>query len=317
MISLNNERSPKRPKAQASKFIVPSRNPSFVGRASRLEEIHKCLCPPAAEVEPLEQSSLKSVVLCGLGGVGKSQLALEYAYRYKTFFKACFWVTCESQVKTTEGFSAIARILDLSGPDVTQTIGNVKDWLRSTGIKTPSIFPSLKGAQPINLTQFCRRYLVIDIRQRRGTACYEGLLAEFGQRSSASNHPRQQLAFPRIHHTGLPLGHTQHERGGGPSHEFIRTEESKYTVKGCPRHQCRNRGSPVSDPPSHVLHTCGKFKHRKVPPDLPRSPGFKKRRCMGGEHDPLVLSYTGHLLGRCIFQAQSAGRPCLGRYLVS
>ncbi|KAK4244754.1 P-loop containing nucleoside triphosphate hydrolase protein [Corynascus novoguineensis] len=138
IVSLDNERLPKTPKAQGSKFIAPLRNPSFVGRASRLEEIHRCLCPPDADIEPHEQSNLKSVVLCGLGGVGKSQLALEYAYRYKASFQACFWVTCESETKITEGFSEISRILDLSSSNVSQTIKSVKDWLQNTG-NNPSL----------------------------------------------------------------------------------------------------------------------------------------------------------------------------------
>jgi hypothetical protein len=39
-LSLRNEQSSKTPQLQASEFIEPSRNPSFVGRTRRLEDIH-------------------------------------------------------------------------------------------------------------------------------------------------------------------------------------------------------------------------------------------------------------------------------------
>jgi shikimate 5-dehydrogenase len=42
-------------------------------------------------------SSRKTVVVHGLGGMGKTQLALVYAQRYKHEYSAVFWVNSKSK----------------------------------------------------------------------------------------------------------------------------------------------------------------------------------------------------------------------------
>jgi hypothetical protein len=54
---------------------VPLRNNNFTGREAHLENLHNLL---ARE----EQAALVSGALYGMGGVGKTQLAVEYVYRY-------------------------------------------------------------------------------------------------------------------------------------------------------------------------------------------------------------------------------------------
>jgi hypothetical protein len=55
-------------------YVPPRRNPFFTGRESLLEELRAALVPsgPAPQVQ----------ALTGLSGMGKTQTALEYAYRY-------------------------------------------------------------------------------------------------------------------------------------------------------------------------------------------------------------------------------------------
>ncbi|KAK0744936.1 P-loop containing nucleoside triphosphate hydrolase protein [Apiosordaria backusii] len=151
ILSLKNEGSRSQIRDGGTKFIAPSRNPSFVGRNSRLADIHLRLCP-STHVGEQDGQSLRSVVLCGLGGVGKSQLALEYIYRYKSSFQACFWVTCDSAVKTTEGFSKIARALGLGEVGVAQIIGNVKDWVQNTTDTWLLVFDNVES--PADMVDF-------------------------------------------------------------------------------------------------------------------------------------------------------------------
>jgi len=95
--------------------------------------------------------------------VGKSQLALEYAHRYRESFQACFWVTCDSVVKTTEGFTEIARILGLDGLNVAQTLSHVKDWLHTTGTSTAiSLHKLAHAAATVNTTTDDTWLLVFD-----------------------------------------------------------------------------------------------------------------------------------------------------------
>ncbi|KAK0641783.1 P-loop containing nucleoside triphosphate hydrolase protein [Cercophora newfieldiana] len=131
LVSLKNGGAQNQYKAGGTRFICPARNPSFVGRNARLGEMHTSLCPPGHGKKPDGQPP-RSVVLCGLGGVGKSQLAVEYMHRYRTSFQACFWVTCDSAVKAAEGFSEIGRDLGLDGSGVSQVVSNVKEWLQGT-----------------------------------------------------------------------------------------------------------------------------------------------------------------------------------------
>lgn len=112
------------------KFNLPySKNSSFHGRQDWLDNMYKNLRPDA----PGASDSQKVVALCGLGGVGKTQLALEYAYRYRQSYQACFWVTCDSTIKAAQGYAEIARILGYNKMGDVQNQVNVKEWLCSTG----------------------------------------------------------------------------------------------------------------------------------------------------------------------------------------
>jgi hypothetical protein len=51
--------------------------------------------------------------LRGLGGIGKTQLAIEYAYRYQADYRAVFWVCSSTREELLLYFSAIATLLEL------------------------------------------------------------------------------------------------------------------------------------------------------------------------------------------------------------
>lgn len=107
-------------------FTVPfSRNISFHGRGEYLDEIHKELNSSQNGLD----SMLKFVALCGLGGTGKTQLALEYFYKFRSNYEACFWITCDTPVKASQGYVDIARRLKLGDCGHLQVQASVKDWL--------------------------------------------------------------------------------------------------------------------------------------------------------------------------------------------
>ncbi|KAJ2902096.1 hypothetical protein MKZ38_001005 [Zalerion maritima] len=128
-LSIGDADWPRNQKTQTIRFTAPPKNPSFVGREERLGAIHRHLQPTSQTEQSAQQ---RSVVLCGLGGVGKTQLAIEYAHRFKNCYQFCFWVTCDSLVRAAEGFSEIARVLDLGDLGVVQNLGNVKHWFHTT-----------------------------------------------------------------------------------------------------------------------------------------------------------------------------------------
>lgn len=59
----------------------------------------------------------QSRALTGLGGIGKTQTALEYAYRYRDTYDAIFWVRAAARETLISDFVVLAHLLDLPGQD--------------------------------------------------------------------------------------------------------------------------------------------------------------------------------------------------------
>ncbi|KAH8589776.1 P-loop containing nucleoside triphosphate hydrolase protein [Bisporella sp. PMI_857] len=91
----------------ASIFSVPfRRDPDFVYRGVLLNQIHqKCAVPGSW------------TALVGLGGVGKSQLAIEYSYQIREQSQKTwvFWVHASNAVRFEQGYRDIADRLKISG----------------------------------------------------------------------------------------------------------------------------------------------------------------------------------------------------------
>src|SRR3954447_2031288 len=56
------------------------------------------------------------VALTGLGGMGKTKIALEYCYRAWTcsMYQYTFWVKADSELSLQSSFEKIAKLLDIS-----------------------------------------------------------------------------------------------------------------------------------------------------------------------------------------------------------
>jgi hypothetical protein len=87
------------------------RNQAFHGRTALLTVISSWLS------ERNRKAGLAQVALFGLGGVGKTQIALEYAHKHFQDYKAIFWINAETNLKLAESFGAQAIALGLGNGD--------------------------------------------------------------------------------------------------------------------------------------------------------------------------------------------------------
>lgn len=112
-------------------WLVPlPRNPYFTGREEVLKALHTQL--GVGRRVALTQSS----VLHGLGGIGKTQVALEYAYRYALEYSAVFWIGAETEESIVSSLLRVASVLRLpeeGDKDQQRVLAAVQRWLSTHG----------------------------------------------------------------------------------------------------------------------------------------------------------------------------------------
>lgn len=115
--------------AFAHTFVVPwPRNPYFTGREKLLSALHARL--GIDQQNALTQCS----AVHGLGGVGKTQIALEYAYRHALEYSAVFWVDAGDNERTIASLLTIAEVLQMperESTDPQHVVLAVQHWLSS------------------------------------------------------------------------------------------------------------------------------------------------------------------------------------------
>ncbi|PQE18241.1 Tetratricopeptide-like helical domain protein [Rutstroemia sp. NJR-2017a BBW] len=106
----------------------------FVAREKELSGMHEVL---------QDHSSRSCVILHGLGGIGKTQLAITYARRHKEKYTAIFWLNANSEDSLKLSFRDIAQQVLRHHPstsilsnvdqnkDLDQVVNVVKSWLDS------------------------------------------------------------------------------------------------------------------------------------------------------------------------------------------
>lgn len=110
----------------AAYWNVPyHRNPYFVGRETVLQSLRQTLVP-GAKITALPQS------ISGLGGIGKTQVAIEYAHLYGKYYEAVLWIPADSlEVATAAILHMATQVLGLPEQQkVEQQIAQVKHWLQ-------------------------------------------------------------------------------------------------------------------------------------------------------------------------------------------
>jgi tetratricopeptide (TPR) repeat protein len=113
--------APRFPAALPPIWNVPHlRNPNFTGRESLLAEVHSSL------------ESGHPLAITGLGGVGKSQVVIEYAYRYFPEYEAVAWIRAEDPAILSSDFAALARLFKIAvreRAEQAEVVNAVRKWL--------------------------------------------------------------------------------------------------------------------------------------------------------------------------------------------
>ncbi len=121
------------------------RNPNFTGREDLLTKLEQ---PNNAAI---------TQAVAGLGGVGKTQLATEFAYRHAADFKLVWWVRAEESLSLRADLAGLAAALGLEEANAQEqqlAIEAALRWLERKGTRWLLIFdnvnspPELKGYVP-------------------------------------------------------------------------------------------------------------------------------------------------------------------------
>jgi Cdc6-like AAA superfamily ATPase len=99
-------------------------NPLFRDREAELKKLREQLQKRG------EVAMTQSVAVHGLGGVGKTQLAIEYAWKHFRDYDAVLWVRADSPDSLDEGLAALAPLLALPEAGEREQIIQIKAVLR-------------------------------------------------------------------------------------------------------------------------------------------------------------------------------------------
>ncbi|MBT2508276.1 tetratricopeptide repeat protein [Streptomyces sp. ISL-98] len=109
---------------------APPRNPGFTGRSVVLERMRDQLVGGMAAVLPQPQT------LYGLGGVGKTQVALEYVHRFMADYDLVWWISSEQPDDVVAGLAELATRLGAQGGEDTAAASQEAIDLLRRGVRT-------------------------------------------------------------------------------------------------------------------------------------------------------------------------------------
>ncbi|MGN9912788.1 FxSxx-COOH system tetratricopeptide repeat protein [Phytohabitans sp. LJ34] len=122
---------------------VPARNAAFTGRAGLLLALQRAL-------ERRSKASVLPRVPHGMGGVGKTQLVTEYAYRYADRYDIVWWIPSEQQSLVLQSLHELGRRLDTPATaDLQQAASLVLEELAASSLRWLLIYDNANEPEDI------------------------------------------------------------------------------------------------------------------------------------------------------------------------
>ena len=158
--------------ATATMIGVPHRNPYFIGRETLLSLLHD-------QLQKKGISALAQAAIHGLGGIGKTQTAIEYAHRFGNHYCFVLWVPAENETGLKTVYLSIARELGFidEKADLETAAAATKAWLsREDGwllifdnADDPALvrnyLPSVRAGGKVLLTSRAKSFAKVGIRE--------------------------------------------------------------------------------------------------------------------------------------------------------
>ncbi|KAK6356039.1 hypothetical protein TWF718_000413 [Orbilia javanica] len=138
-------------------FVIPfqipiPRNPSFVGRAQELEALRNRV---------FGSETKRNLTITGAEGMGKTEIAVEYAYRYHRDYTAVLWVSAVNEDTIHASFVDIMQLIikeqaKITWPDSTPNYHVIGSGLGLSGLidEEGKMNTNLKAANNIRLALF-------------------------------------------------------------------------------------------------------------------------------------------------------------------
>jgi tetratricopeptide (TPR) repeat protein len=176
---------------------VPIRNKNFAGRVALLQELERALGSGSP-------ASVLPQTVHGMGGVGKTQLVIEYVYRHQYEYDIVWWVPSEQMSTVLSSLTQLAERLGLPlTDDRQQTALAVIDALTSTELRWLLVFDNADDPAALGPYVRCKGgHVVVTTRNQEWANVGQAIEVDVFQRSESvellQRRSHDELGQPRI-----------------------------------------------------------------------------------------------------------------------